>query len=64
MDRSTFYQFQLVSHLLPLLGRKDLVTVVHALVTSELDYCNMFYKELPLKIVQKLKLVQDAAAGY
>nr|XP_060618433.1 uncharacterized protein LOC132767443 [Anolis sagrei ordinatus] len=46
----------------PYLGKSDLATVVHALVTSRLDYCNALYVGLPLKTARKLQLVQRAAA--
>lgn len=38
----------------------DLVMVVHVLVISNLDYYNMLYMVLPLKMVWKLQLVQNA----
>ena len=37
--RSAFYQLWLVSQLRPYLDRDNLASVVHALVTSKLDYC-------------------------
>ncbi|XP_067320958.1 uncharacterized protein [Anolis sagrei] len=46
----------------PALLKSDLATVVHALVTSRLDYCNALYVGLPLKTARKLQLVQRAAA--
>lgn len=36
--------------------------MVHATVTSKLDYCNMLYMGLPSKTVQKLQEVQNAVA--
>ncbi|XP_053150941.1 nuclear receptor subfamily 2 group F member 6 isoform X4 [Hemicordylus capensis] len=60
--RSAFYQLQLVRQLRPYLEKLDLTSVTHALVTSRLDYCNVLYVGLPLKTVQKLQQVQNAAA--
>ena len=61
--QSAFYQLRLVAQLRPYLGRDNLASVVHALVTSKLDYCNALYVGQPLKMVRKLQLVQNAAAG-
>ncbi|XP_061485295.1 uncharacterized protein LOC133385720 isoform X1 [Rhineura floridana] len=60
--RNAFYHLRLVAQLRPYLDSDDLASVVHALVTSRLDYCNALYVGLPLKIVRKLQLVQNAAA--
>uniref|UniRef100_A0A803TL80 Reverse transcriptase domain-containing protein n=1 Tax=Anolis carolinensis TaxID=28377 RepID=A0A803TL80_ANOCA len=60
--RGAFAQLRLVRQLRPFLGRSDLATVVHALVTARLDYCNALYVGLPLKTARKLQLVQRAAA--
>ena len=57
-----FYQLQLMAQLHPYLDRDNLASVVHALVTSKLDYCNALYMGLPLKTVRKLQLVQNTAA--
>uniref|UniRef100_A0A803TP95 Reverse transcriptase domain-containing protein n=1 Tax=Anolis carolinensis TaxID=28377 RepID=A0A803TP95_ANOCA len=60
--RGAFAELRLVRQLRPYLGRSDLATVVHALVTSRLDYGNALYVGLPLKTARKLQLVQRAAA--
>uniref|UniRef100_A0A803TXA5 Reverse transcriptase domain-containing protein n=1 Tax=Anolis carolinensis TaxID=28377 RepID=A0A803TXA5_ANOCA len=62
MARGAFAQLRLVRQLRPYLGKSDLATVVYALVTSRLDYCNALYVGLPLKTARKLQLVQRAAA--
>lgn len=60
--RNAFAQFQLVHQLWPYLNQSNLAMVVHALVTSKFNYCNTFYVGLPIKIVRKLQLVQNATA--
>uniref|UniRef100_A0A803SUK8 Reverse transcriptase domain-containing protein n=1 Tax=Anolis carolinensis TaxID=28377 RepID=A0A803SUK8_ANOCA len=49
-----FAQLKLVRQLRPYLVKSDLAMVVHALVTSRLDYCNALYVGLPLKTARKL----------
>uniref|UniRef100_A0A803SSM3 Reverse transcriptase domain-containing protein n=1 Tax=Anolis carolinensis TaxID=28377 RepID=A0A803SSM3_ANOCA len=59
-----FAQLKLVRQLRPYLEKSDLTMVVHALVTSRLDYCNALCVGLPLKTVRKLQLVQSTAARF
>ena len=49
-------------NLAPYLSSDDLATVIHATVTSRLDYCNSFYAGLPSNLTRKLQLIQNAAA--
>ncbi|KAF7245183.1 hypothetical protein EYD10_08612 [Varanus komodoensis] len=60
--RSAFLQLQLFHQLRPYLDKQSLATVIHALVTSRLDYCNALYVGLPSKVVRILQLVQNRAA--
>ena len=39
-----------------------LTTLVHVLVVSRLDYCSALYVGLPLRLMQKLQMVQNTAA--
>ena len=60
--RSTWNQLRMICQLWPFLDIDNLATVVHVLVTPQLDYCNALYVGLPLKMTWKLQLVQNAAA--
>lgn len=55
--RRAFGQLQLIRQLRPFLNKNDLATVIHALVTSQLDNCKALYAGLPLKSLRKLQLV-------
>ncbi|KAF7238429.1 eIF-2-alpha kinase activator GCN1 [Varanus komodoensis] len=60
--RSSFLQLQLILQLHPYLEDDCLAAVTHALVTSQLDFCNAPYVGLPLKTVWILQMVQNRAA--
>ena len=60
--QNNHYQLWLVHQLHPFLDRDSLPTVIHALVTSRLDYCNAPFVGLPMCVVRKLQLVENAAA--
>ena len=60
--RTTFYHLRRVAQLRPYLDVGALTTLVRALVISGLDYCNALYVGLPLRLLQKLQVVQNAAA--
>ena len=62
VSRAAVYQLHLVRRLRPYLPADCLARVVHALVISHLDYCNVLYVGLPLKVTRKLQLIQNAAA--
>lgn len=59
---SAFNHLQLVRQLVPCLSSWDLATITHAKVTSRLDYCDILYAGLTLKLTQKLQQVQNMAA--
>ena len=45
--KNSFYQLRLISKVKSALSFKDLETVIHAFITSRLDYCNSLYDGLP-----------------
>lgn len=62
--KSSFYQFRLISRLKPFLNTKDLQVIVHAFITSRLDYCNSLYVGISKHNLSRLQLVQNAAARF
>ncbi|XP_048354704.1 uncharacterized protein LOC125433843 [Sphaerodactylus townsendi] len=60
--QAAFYHLQQARQLALYLSCPDLATVIHATVTSRLDYCSSLYAGLPLAMIRKLKLLQNAAA--
>lgn len=60
--KSCFYHLRLLSKVKPFLSLKKFETVMHAFVTSRLDYCNSLYIGAPQACVARLQLVQNAAA--
>lgn len=57
-----FAQFRFVHLFCHYLDPEVQHMVTHALVMSQLDYCNVLCMGLSLKIIRKLQLVQNAAA--
>ena len=61
--RSAYFHLWWIAQLQPYLDGGALTTLVHALVISRLDHCNALYVGLPLRLMQKLQMVQNAAAS-
>lgn len=60
--KSSIFQLRLVAKVKQFLSKKDLESVTHALISSQLDYCNSLYIGLPQSTLSRLQLVQNAAA--
>lgn len=60
--KSSFYQLSLISRLKPFLTFKDLEIIIHAFITSTLDYCNSLYAGISQQQLSHSQLVQNAAA--
>ena len=60
--RSTFLALRRISSIRPFLSPKSTATLVHATVTSRLDYCNSSLSGIPYQQLSRLQRVQNNAA--
>ncbi len=60
--KAAFYQLRVISKLKSILSFKDPETIIHAFVSSRIDYCNSVYIGISQGRLSRLQLVQNAAA--
>ena len=60
--KNSYFQLRTISKLKPVLSRLDMERVMHAFISSRLDYCNSLYTGLPQSLITRLQRVQNAAA--
>lgn len=59
---SNFYHLRLLAQIKPVLSFNDFEQVIHAFISTQLDYCSALYAGLNQTSVARLQLVQNAAA--
>ena len=62
ISKSAFYHIKNVSKFRGLMSKHDLEKLIHAFISSKVDYCNSLFTGLPNKTIKQLQLVQNAAA--
>ncbi len=62
MVKSCFFQLRLLAKVKPILSSKNFEKVIHAFITSRLDYCNSLYFGIGQTALSRLQRVQNAAA--
>lgn len=60
--KSSFHHLRNISKLRPTLTLLDAEKLVHAFISSRLDYCNSLFFGIPGKSLQKLQYIQNSAA--
>ncbi len=61
--KTSFFLLRKLSKLKSILSYKDLEIVLHAFISTRLDYCNALYLGMSESLVARLQYVQNAAAG-
>ncbi len=60
--RVTFFHLRKIKKNRPILSLREAETLIHAFMTSRLDYCNVLLSGFPAKSFQGLQMVQNVAA--
>ena len=60
--RASFFQLRVIAKVKPFLPPKQLEMIIHALISSRLDYCNSLYIGIDQAQLKRLQLVQNSAA--
>uniref|UniRef100_A0A3P9JCY3 Reverse transcriptase domain-containing protein n=1 Tax=Oryzias latipes TaxID=8090 RepID=A0A3P9JCY3_ORYLA len=60
--KNCFYHLRNVAKLKTMLTRSDLELIIHAFISSRLDYCNSLFTCFNKKSLKRLQLVQNSAA--
>ncbi len=62
MVKTIFFHLRVLAKVKPFLSFKDFEKVIHAFVSTRLDYCNSIYMGINQSSLARLQMVQNAAA--
>lgn len=62
MVKSSFYHLRNVSKMRKMLTNVDLEMIIHAFISSRLDYCNSIFTCFNKRVLNRLQIVQNSAA--
>ncbi len=62
VTKSAYYHLKNIARIRCFVSSQDLEKLIHAFITSRVDYCNGLLTGLPKKTIRQLQLIQNAAA--
>uniref|UniRef100_A0A3B1JQH4 Reverse transcriptase domain-containing protein n=1 Tax=Astyanax mexicanus TaxID=7994 RepID=A0A3B1JQH4_ASTMX len=62
VTKSAFYHLKNINKIRDFLSKSDLEKLIHAFISSRIDYCNGLLTGLPKKTIKQLQLIQNSAA--
>ncbi len=62
--KSAFFHLRIIAKIKSFISIKDLETVIHAFISSRLDYCNSLYLGVAQSCLSRPQLVQYSAARF
>ncbi len=64
VTKSVYYHLKNIAGIRSFVSSQDLEKLVHAFITSRVDYCNGLLTGLPKKTIRQLQLIQNAVKSH
>lgn len=62
VTKTAFFHLRNIAKVRPFINQNDAEKLIHAFISSRLDYCNALFTGLPKKTTERLQLIQNSAA--
>ena len=62
ITKTSFFHLRNIAKIRPFMNQNDAEKLIHAFISSRIDYCNTLFTGLPKKTIARLQLIQNSAA--